>query len=53
MKLDYRNSPKTYTRIAIKADRIADEQRRAQGWMDLAIGIWGFAFLVFLLAVLG
>lgn len=53
MKLDYSNTPKTYTRIAIKGDRIADEQRRAQGWMDLAIGIWGFAFLVFLLAVLG
>jgi len=53
MKLDYSNSPKTYRRIAIKSDRLAQEQRRAEGWMDLAIGIWGFAFLVFLLAVLG
>jgi hypothetical protein len=53
MKLDYSNSPKTYKRIAIKADRLAQEEKRAQGWMDLAIGIWGFAFLVFLLAVLG
>ena len=53
MKLDYRNSPKTYTRIAIKGDRIAEEQRRGQGWMDLAIGIWGFAFVVFLFAWLG
>jgi len=53
MKLDYSNSPKTYTRIAIKSDRIAEEQRRAQGWMDIAVGLWGFAFLVFLLAWLG
>ncbi len=53
MKLDYSNSPKTYTRIAIKADKVAAESNRAQGWMDLAIGLWGFAFLVFLLAWLG
>lgn len=53
MKLDYSNSPKTYTRIPIKADKVAAESKRAQALMDIAIGLWGFAFLVFLLAWLG
>jgi hypothetical protein len=53
MRLNRKNQPLVYKRVAIKSDRLADEQRRAQGWMDLAIGMWGFAFLLFLLAVLG
>jgi hypothetical protein len=53
MKLDYSNSPKTYTRIAIKADKVAAESKRAHALMDIALGLWGFAFLVFLLAWLG
>ena len=53
MRLNRKTQPLVYTRVAIKTDILAAERKRAQGWMDLAIGIWGFAFLVFLLAVLG
>jgi hypothetical protein len=53
MRLNRKTQPLVYTRVAIKTDILADERRRAQGLMDLAIGIWGFAFVVFLFAWLG
>jgi len=53
MRLNRKTQPLVYKRVAIKTDILADERRRAQGLMDLAIGIWGFAFVVFLFAVLG
>ncbi len=53
MRLNRKTQPLVYKRVAIKTDILADEHRRAQGLMDLAIGIWGFAFVVFLFAVLG
>ena len=53
MKLNRKTQPLVYTRVAIKTDILAAERKRAQALMDLAIGIWGFAFLLFLLAVLG
>ena len=53
MRLNRKTQPLVYKRVVIKTDILADERRRAQGWMDLAIGMWGFAFLLFLLAVLG
>lgn len=53
MKLNRRTQPLVYRRVAIKTDIVAAERRRAQALMDLAIGIWGFAFIVFLFAVLG
>jgi hypothetical protein len=53
VKLSRKTQPLVYRRVAIKTDILAAERRRAQALMDLAIGIWGFAFLVFLFAVLG
>jgi len=53
VKLNRRTQPLVYRRVAIKTDIVAAERRRAQALMDLAIGIWGFAFIVFLFAVLG
>jgi hypothetical protein len=53
MKLNRKTQPLVYKRVAIKTDILAAERKRAQALMDLAIGIWGFAFLLFLLAVLG
>lgn len=53
MKLNRRTQPLVYRQVAIKTDIVAAERRRAQALMDLAIGIWGFAFIVFLFAVLG
>jgi hypothetical protein len=53
VKINRKSQPLVYRRVAIKTDILAAEKRRAEALMDLAIGIWGFAFLVFLLAVLG
>jgi hypothetical protein len=53
VKVNRKTQPLVYRRVAIKTDILATERRRAQALMDLAIGIWGFAFLVFLFAVLG
>lgn len=53
MRLNRKTQPIVYRRVAIKTDIVAAERRRAQALMDLAIGIWGFALIVFLFAVLG
>jgi hypothetical protein len=53
VKINRKSQPLVYRRVAIKTDILAAEKRRAEALMDLAIGIWGFAFLVFLFAVLG
>jgi hypothetical protein len=53
MKLNRKTQPLVYTRVAIRTSLLDERRKRAQALMDLAIGIWGFAFLVFLLAWLG
>jgi hypothetical protein len=53
VRLNRKTQPIVYRRVAIKTDIVAAERRRAEALMDLAIGIWGFAFIVFLFAVLG
>jgi len=53
MRLNRKTQPLVYTRVAIRSTILDEQKRRAQGLMDLAIGIWGFAFVVFLFAVLG
>jgi hypothetical protein len=53
MRLNRKTQPLVYKRVAIKTDILAAERKRAQALMDLAIGIYGFAFVVFLFAWLG
>ena len=53
MRINRKGQPLVYTRVAIKGEKLEAERKRAQAWMDIAIGMWGFAFLVFLLAWLG
>jgi len=53
MKLNRKTQPLVYTRVAINSDILDAERKRAKALMDLAIGIWGFAFVVFLFAWLG
>ena len=53
MRLNRKTQPLVYTRVAIRTTLIEEQRKRAQAMMDLAIGIWGFAFIVFLFAWLG
>lgn len=53
MKINRKTQPIVYWRVAIKTNILEAERRRAAALMDLAIGIWGFAFVVFLFAVIG
>ena len=53
MRLNRKPQPLVYTRVAIRTEILDAERKRAQALMDLAIGIWGFAFVVFLFAWLG
>ena len=53
MRINRKTQPVVYRRVAIKTTILEAERRRAAALMDLAIGIWGFAFVVFLFAVLG
>ena len=53
MRLNRKTQPLVYTRVAIRTEILDGERNRAQALMDLAIGIWGFAFVVFLFAWLG
>ena len=53
MRINRKTQPVVYRRVAIKTNILEAERRRAVALMDLAIGIWGFAFVVFLFAVLG
>lgn len=53
MRLNRKTQPLVYTRVAISTEILDGEQKRAKALMDLAIGIWGFAFVVFLFAWLG
>lgn len=53
MKLNRKTQPLVYTRVAIRSEILDAQRKRAQALMDLAIGIWGFAFVVFLFAWLG
>ena len=53
MKLNRKTQPLVYTRVAIRTEILQGERKRAQALMDLAVGLWGFAFVVFLLAWLG
>jgi hypothetical protein len=39
--------------VAIRTEILDEQRKRAQALMDLAIGIYGFAFVVFLFAWLG
>ena len=53
MKLNRTTQPVVYRRVAIKTSLIEEQQRRAQALMDVAIGIFGLAFVVFLFGLLG
>ena len=53
MKLNRKNQPVVYRRVAIKTDILEAERKRAKALMDIAIGIYGFAFVVFLFGILG
>ena len=53
MKLNRKTQPLVYTRVAIKTDILDAERKRARALFDLAVGLWGFAFVVFLFAWLG
>jgi|GEM_PF-3733346 len=53
MKLNRKTQPLVYKRVRITTEILEARRKRAQALMDLAIGIWGFAFVVFLFAVLG
>lgn len=53
MKLNRKTQPVVYRHIGIRTTLLAERQRRSRALMDLAIGIWGFAFVVFLFAWLG
>ena len=53
MRLNRKTQQLVYTRVAIRTEILDAERKRAQALMDLAIGIWGFAFVVFLFAWLG
>jgi hypothetical protein len=53
MRLNRKTQPLVYTRVAIRTEILDEQRKRAQALMDLAIGIYGFAFVVFLFAWLG
>jgi len=53
MRLNRKTQPLVYKRVAIRTEILDEQRKRAQALMDLAIGIYGFAFVVFLFAWLG
>ena len=53
MKLNRKTQPLVYKRVAIRTTLLDEQKRRSQALMDIAIGIYGFAFVVFLFAWLG
>lgn len=53
MRLNRKTQPVVYRHMGIRSTLLDAQRRRAQALMDLAIGIWGFAFVVFLFAWLG
>ena len=53
MKLDRRTQPLVYQRVAIHTTLLEDEQRRAAAFWDVAIGVFGLAFVIFLFGILG
>lgn len=53
MKLNRKTQPMIYRRVAIKTSIIEEQERGAQALMDVGIGIFGLAFVVFLFGLLG
>jgi len=53
MKLNRKTEPLVYKRVAFRTTLLDEQKRRSQALMDIAIGIYGFAFIVFLFAWLG
>jgi hypothetical protein len=42
-----------YQRVAIRTTVLDEERRRAAAFWDVAIGVFGLAFVVFLFGILG
>ena len=53
MRVNRKTEPLVYKRVAIKTSMLDEQKKRSDALMDIAIGLYGFAFLLFLLAVLG
>lgn len=53
MRLNRKTQPVVYRHMGIRSALLDQQRHRAQALTDLAIGIWGFAFVVFLFAWLG
>jgi hypothetical protein len=53
MKLNRKTQPLVYTRVATRAERAAEKQKRADQVVDVALAIIGFWMLVVLFAVAG
>jgi hypothetical protein len=53
MTLNRKNQPLVYKRIAIHTTLLEEEQRRVAAFWDIAIGVFGLAFAIFLFGMLG
>jgi len=53
VKLNRKNQPVVYRRVAIKTSILAQEARRAAVLMDIGILCFGLGFVVFLFGILG
>ncbi len=53
MRLNRKTEPVVYRRTPIRTSLLEDEARRSQAQMDIVIGIYAMAFIVFLFVVLG
>ena len=53
MRVNRKTEPLVYKRVAIKTSMLDEQKKRSDALMDIAIGLNGFAFLLYLLAVLG
>jgi hypothetical protein len=53
VKLNRKNQPVVYRRVAIKTSILADETRRAALFADIGILCFGLGFVVFLFGILG
>jgi hypothetical protein len=53
MTLNRKGQPRVYTQMAMRSTFLDEEQRRAAILWDIAIGVFGMAFIVFLFGMLG